>query len=91
MTQIAMNVLAEHLAEEAKTSHAPKYVCVLEAFTKCIHSGQFEPGERVPTEAELSQRLPVSLGTVQKALSKLADSGLVVRNRKTGTFIACGF
>jgi GntR family transcriptional regulator len=88
MTQIAMNVLAEHLAEEAKTSHAPKYVCVFEAFTKCIHSGQFRPGERLPTETELSQRLPVSVGTVQKALSKLADSGLVVRNRKTGTFVA---
>ncbi|MGI9523225.1 MAG: GntR family transcriptional regulator [Hyphomicrobiaceae bacterium] len=88
MSQIALNTLAEYVAEAAKASRAPKHVCVLEAFTRCIHSGQFRPGERVPTETELSQRLPVSLGTVQKALSKLADRGLVVRSRKTGTFIA---
>src|SRR6185436_14687662 len=43
---------------------------------------------RLPAETALSAQLSVSLGTVQKALGKLADSGLVVRNRRTGTFVA---
>jgi len=88
MSQIALKTLIETVADAAQTSRAPKHVYVLEAFARCIHSGQFLPGQRVPTEAELSERLPVSLGTVQKALSKLAERGLVVRNRKTGTYIA---
>lgn len=37
---------------------------------------------------ELTKRPPVSLGTVLRALAKLAAMGLVIRNRKTGTFIA---
>jgi GntR family transcriptional regulator len=88
MSQIALHKLAEYIAEEVEISHAPKHVCLLQAFTRCIYSGAFQPGERIPTETELSEYLPVSLGTVQKALSKLADRGLVVRNRKTGTFVA---
>jgi GntR family transcriptional regulator len=66
----------------------PKYQQVVDAFTAAIERGDFKPGERLPAEAELVARLPVSLGTVQKALGCLAASGLVVRNRRTGTFVA---
>jgi DNA-binding GntR family transcriptional regulator len=60
---------------------------LFEAFARGIRDGRFKPGERVPAEAELSARLPVSLGTVQRAMARLAEHGLVVRNRRTGTFI----
>lgn len=66
----------------------PKYMRPSDAFAECIISGCFKPGQRVPTEMDLAHDLPVSVGTVQKALTKLASSGLVVRNRKTGTYIA---
>jgi GntR family transcriptional regulator len=88
MPVIALDALDEFVAAESAGSGSPKYLRLFEAFAKGIRSGLFKPGERVPTETELARRLPVSLGTVQKALAKLAMSGLVVRSRKTGTFIA---
>ncbi len=88
MPVIALDALDEFVAAESAGSDSPKYLRLFDAFAKGIRSGLFKPGERVPTETELAKRLPVSLGTVQKALAKLATSGLVVRSRKTGTFIA---
>lgn len=88
MPVIALDTLDEYVALEAVHTGSPKYLRLFEAFAKGIRAGLFKPGERVPTETELAKRLPVSLGTVQKALAKLASSGLIVRHRKTGTFIA---
>ena len=69
-------------------SERPKYLRLVSAFSACVISGLFKPGQRVPTETDLAKALPVSVGTIQKALAKLASDGLVVRHRKTGTFIA---
>ena len=88
MSKIAVETLEEIIAAGAQASPGPKYLRVFDAFSNGIRSGLFKPGERVPSETELTKRLPVSLGTVQKALTKLAASGMVVRNRKTGTYIA---
>jgi GntR family transcriptional regulator len=66
----------------------PKYAQVASALTDAIRRGDLKPGERIPAESELCARLPVSLGTVQKAMSRLASDGLIVRNRRTGTFVA---
>ncbi|MEM8743605.1 MAG: GntR family transcriptional regulator [Pseudomonadota bacterium] len=88
MAEIALDTLEECILAEAERSRAPKHRCVFDAFEKCIRTGRFKPGERVPAEIELTERLPVGLGTLQKALTKLAERGLVVRTRKTGTFIA---
>ena len=75
-------------ARAGKAGGGPKYARVFEALTAAIHNGELEPGQRLPAETALSAQLAVSLGTVQKALGKLAASGLVVRNRRTGTFVA---
>ena len=53
-----------------------------------IHSGEFGPGERLPTEAELQAEHGVSRATAQKALNELAQAGLVVRQRgRAGTHV----
>ena len=75
-------------AHASKEPGGAKYARVLDALTDAIHSGELTPGQRLPAETALSAQLSVSLGTVQKALGRLADSGLVVRNRRTGTFVA---
>lgn len=53
-----------------------------------IRSGAWRPGDRVPTEAELMAVYACSRMTVSKALSALATSGLVVRNKRAGTVVA---
>ncbi len=42
-----------------------------------IKEGEFPPGRRVASEAELAARFNVSRGTVRSALSQLAARGLV--------------
>jgi len=88
MANIPVNALARLLRAGRDDAGDPKYQRVFDAFTEAIRRGYFKPGERIPAESALCAHLPVSLGTLQKALGKLADTGLVVRNRRTGTFVA---
>jgi GntR family transcriptional regulator, histidine utilization repressor len=53
-----------------------------------ITSGAWPPGHRVPFEHELMQTYACSRMTVNKVLSALADSGLVVRRRRAGSFVS---
>lgn len=87
-TEIALGFLREFTPADELGKRLPKYEQLFDAFTAAIRAGRFKPGERVPAETELVKQLPVSLGTVQKALSKLARRGLITRHRKTGTYIA---
>jgi GntR family transcriptional regulator len=89
MVDSAVHALKRRLrARGSKEPGGPKYLRVLTALTDAIHSGELVPGQRLPAESALCAQLSVSLGTVQKALGMLAGSGLVVRNRRTGTFVA---
>lgn len=55
---------------------------------RAILSGAWPPGRRIPFEHELTARYACSRMTVSKAISELADRGLVVRRRRAGTFVA---
>ena len=68
----------------------PKYVQLREALLSAISAGHWKPGDKLPTESELTRLTPFSLGTVQRALRDLADQGLVVRSQGSGTFVAEG-
>jgi GntR family transcriptional regulator of arabinose operon len=46
------------------------------------------PGDRIPSENELAQRLDVSRMTVRGAFDTLAYAGLLVRHQGKGTFVA---
>jgi DNA-binding GntR family transcriptional regulator len=68
----------------------PKYAQLREMLFSAIRSGQWKPGDKLPTESELTRLTPFSLGTVQRALRALVDEGLVVRAQGSGTFVAGG-
>jgi len=53
-----------------------------------ILSGAWAPGRRIPSELELAETYGCSRMTVNKALSTLADEGLVERRRRAGSFVA---
>ena len=52
-----------------------------------ISSGQYGPGEKLPSESELSQELNVSRASVRTALSTLATAGLISRKQGDGTYV----
>jgi DNA-binding GntR family transcriptional regulator len=66
----------------------PKYVALRDALLQAVGSGAFGAGSRLPNEAELAATLPLSLGTIQRALRSLADDGVIVRRQGRGTFVA---
>lgn len=68
----------------------PKYAQLREAILAAINAGHWKPGDRLPTESELTRVTPYSLGTVQRALRALVDEGLVTRSQGSGTFVAEG-
>jgi GntR family transcriptional regulator len=53
-----------------------------------LQSGEWKPGEVMPSEMELAARYAVSQGTVRKAIDELAAENLVLRRQGKGTFVA---
>jgi GntR family transcriptional regulator, histidine utilization repressor len=53
-----------------------------------IRNGQWRPGHRVPSETELVKQFALSRMTVNRALRELANQGLIVRVRGSGTVVA---
>lgn len=52
-----------------------------------IISGAFGPEDRLPTEHELCERFGVSRTPVTRALTELADEGVIIRHRRRGSFV----
>ena len=53
-----------------------------------IRSGVWREGHRIPFEHELAVSYGCSRATVSKAIAALAESGLVERRKRAGTFVA---
>jgi DNA-binding GntR family transcriptional regulator len=52
-----------------------------------ILSGEYGPGEKLPTEAELCEQYGVSRITVRRAIKNLVDDDMLRRYRGKGTFV----
>lgn len=61
---------------------------VSEAIIGAIESGQLREGDRLPAEEEFAAQHRVSVGTMQKALARLANAGLIRREHGRGTFVS---
>jgi GntR family transcriptional regulator len=81
----------EHLRAEfahAEMPDVPKHVRLRNAVLSAIRKGHFRPGDQLPPEQELSRAVGLSLGTVQRALTRLAADHALTREHGRGTFIA---
>jgi GntR family transcriptional regulator len=66
---------------------SPLYVQLIEIISSEIDSGVLNPGDLLPSEAQLCSGLEVSRSTVRQAIGELESNGLVVRRRGKGTYI----
>ncbi len=55
---------------------------------KRIHSGEWQPGSFIPTEAMFAREFGCARTTVNRALQLLAAEGLLIRKRHSGTMVA---
>lgn len=72
----------------SEAGNVPIYSEIQRDVEKEILSGAWPPGTRIPSESELVARYGCARMTVNKAMSNLAAAGLIVRRRRSGSFVA---
>ncbi|MBU3693675.1 MAG: GntR family transcriptional regulator, partial [Rhodocyclaceae bacterium] len=69
-------------------SFQPLYGQIKALLVSSLASGEWKPGQMIPSESELASRFGVSQGTVRKAVDELATDRLLMRRQGRGTFVA---
>ena len=72
------------MAEKPRSKHEAIFGYLHEA----ILGGRYRPGDRIPSEVQLSRRFGTTRVTVAKALRELEHAGFVSRRRGSGSFAA---
>jgi GntR family transcriptional regulator len=75
-------------ADTMAPAFSPLYQQIKALITRSLQSGEWKPGEAIPSEMELAARYKVSQGTVRKAIDEMAADNLVIRRQGKGTFVA---
>ena len=68
-------------------SGVPLYMQVERSLQERVDAGEWQAGEKVPTEGELCEAYGVSRVTIRQALARMVDRGVLVRERGRGTFV----
>jgi len=73
---------------DSTPSFSPLYQQIKTLLVTGLETGQWQPGQAIPSETELAARFGVSQGTVRKAIDEMAAENLLVRRQGKGTFVA---
>lgn len=65
-----------------------KFSHIADCLREQIEAGEFKPGDRLPSFAELRATFEVTPNTVSRALVALEQDGLITREQGRGTFVA---
>lgn len=68
-------------------SDRPIYAQLVAILKMQIVSGQYQPGDRLPSVRDLAQEANVNPNTMQKAFSELERSGLIITMRTSGRIV----
>ena len=74
--------------ELATPAFSPLYQQIKALMLQSLQSGEWKPGEAIPSEMDLAARFRVSQGTMRKAIDELAAKNLLIRRQGKGTFVA---
>ena len=86
----AVNSVAsdQQMPPQASPTFSPLYQQIKSLIIQSLQSGEWKPGDLIPSEVELAARFKVSQGTVRKAIDELSAENMVVRRQGKGTFVA---
>lgn len=68
-------------------SDRPIYSQLIEQIQLNIFSGVYPPGSKLPSVRDLAQEAAVNPNTMQRALAKLEEDGLIITHRTSGRSI----
>jgi GntR family transcriptional regulator len=63
------------------------YLSVKDEIMDSIAKGELKPGDKLPSEYELAEKLGVSRMTLRESLRALEEEGLLARKQGVGTFV----
>ena len=69
------------------TSDRPIYLQLIEQIELMILSGDYSPGSRLPSVRDIAKEAAVNPNTMQRALTKLEEDGLIITHRTSGRYI----
>lgn len=73
--------------DRAKGQDGPIYVAVARALEQAIRAGELQPGDRLPAQRAVAERLGVDLTTVTRAYAAARERGLLDGTVGRGTFV----
>lgn len=68
-------------------TNKPVYLQLVEQIQAEIISGNYKPGDKLPSVRDLATQATVNPNTMQRAMTELERDGLVYTNRTAGRFI----
>lgn len=69
-------------------SAKPIYIQIANGIKENISNGEFNNGDKLPSEEQLVQNIGVSRGTIRKAITELVDEGVLEKIQGKGTFVS---
>ena len=60
---------------------------LMEILTQRVVSGEYPPGERIPSVRDLAAEAGVNPNTMQRTLAAMEDEGLLTSQRNTGRYV----
>src|SRR5260221_7062345 len=71
-----------------KNSPLPRYYQLKEIMRERVRSGEWKPGDLIPSERELGEKYGISRMTARQALTDLGNEGLFYCEQGKGTFVS---
>lgn len=84
LSKVCSNIRMRH----DSPTFSPLYRQIKNLMLNALESGEWRPGQAIPSEQELAIRFSVSQGTVRKAIDEMAAENLLVRKQGKGTYVA---
>lgn len=69
------------------SSEKPVYLQIMDQIRGAILSGDYRPGEKIPSVRDLAAQARVNPNTVQHALHELEQEGLLIAHGTNGRFV----
>ncbi|HSJ57565.1 MAG TPA: GntR family transcriptional regulator [Anaerolineae bacterium] len=82
--------MTEEGLQPLRTDRQPLAARAQQYLLGLIENGTYQPGEQLPSQADLATQLGISRPTLREALLNLEQEGLIVRKHGVGTFVAPG-